>query len=450
MNEETRAAVERFFRRMLYDDPEDRGKTDDELTEEFLAEMKDVLTRLTPKEAQQFKDLFIKTLMEMRRIYDEARPDEQGRKLPPIGDAFTNGRVTVWSALPFQAYPQAAINAASGATKWLEEQMSEHVYRLSYAFQKESGTTTISLLSPEEERTAQTAREHIWQQVRKMGDLDGDVYLAVIAQLVNSASLRDEKGWTWISATRILDYRGIQPRKERTESGKEYRAGHRQEDIEDIWLCIQRMRNARVTVDQVIFEEPLLGKGKRKATKKVRYARESPLFQFGQVLTKQELWGKAEGMAAPTMEVAWQVQESAWMEPFIQGTNRMTGELLQSCLHYDPHKEKWEKRISQYLMFHLTMNRRSPTITRRIGTLIKELSLEQEIDERNPVRTKDRFEKALDRLRKDAHISQWRYKEDVSLPARKWLPTWLDQDVVFTRPVVINALPSQQNGNIPK
>ena len=364
------------------------------------------------------------------------------KKLPIIGDAFATGEATIWTALPFQAYPQAASNAASGATRWMEEQMGEHAFRASYTVRKPSGTTTISLISPTDELNAQAARESIWRQVRGMGDLDGDVYLAFIAQLAKSRNTREKDGWTWIAASHILDYRGIRPRIDRTESGKEYRAGHRQEDLEDIWRCVRRMYNARITVDQAIFEEPQPGRSKRKGTKTVRYTRESPLFQWGQVLTRQELWPYQEGMVAPKMEVAWQVKESAWMEPFIQGTNQMTGEMLQSCLHYDIYHEIWEKRLSRYVMFHLTMNRHSSSITRQIGALIEELSLG--VDERHPIRTKDRFEKALERLRQDGHVSRWRYKEEVNLQARGWLGTWLTQEIILERPVIVDA-PSDQD-----
>ena len=384
---------------------------------------------------------------ELACLREEIKQAERGqvaKKLPAISNAVADGKATIWTALPFQVYPQAVSNAASGATRWKEKQMSESRFSVSYDFRKGSGSTLISMLSPADELNAQNARTSIWNLLRGMSDLDADVYLAFLAQLVKTRHNRDKDGWTWITAPQILDYRGIRPRTEKTEHGKEYRAGHRHEDIAPIEVCVYRMWVTRITVDQAIFEEPVPGRGKRKATKRVRYTRESPLFQFGERLTKQELWPSQEGMIAPKMEIAWQIKESAWMEPFIAGTNEMTGDLLQSCLHYDYYHEVWEKRMSQYLMFHLTMNRHSTSITRQIGAIIEELSLNQEMDERYPGRAKDRFEKALNRVKSDGHIGQWRYKEEVKLPARKWLPTWLANGVVFTRPAIVDALPGQQ------
>jgi hypothetical protein len=270
------------------------------------------------------------------------------------------------------------------------------------------------------------------RQVRKLGDLDGDIYLSFIAQLRNGN--RDENGWTWINSAQLLDYRGIVPRTEKTESGKVYRAGHRHEDLEEIAGCVERMRNTRITVDQAIYEEPTSPRSKKKGpSKKTRFTRESPLFQFGDVIRKEDLWEEAK--ATLPLEIAWQVKESAWMEPFIHGTNAAIGTLLQSCLEYDPYHEIWEKRLSRYLLFHLRTNRHSTSITRKIETLLDDLSLI--IDERNPMRTKDRFEKALNRLKTDGHIAIWQYQEEVQLPARKWLETWRGQHIIFTAPIVI-------------
>jgi hypothetical protein len=360
------------------------------------------------------------------------------RDLPTISDAFIDNRASIWTALPFQAFPEAMSNAASGALRWKGEQTGENSYRVTYRKETKLGITSIHL-DATKEKNAAIAQERVWQMVKEMSDLDGDVYIAFIAQLVNSRHTRNKDGYTWITATNILNYRGIKPKTERTVSGKVYSAGHRYEDLEKIADAVWRMKNIRVTVDQTIYEEPSpsskRGKGKPKT---YRYKRESPLLVFIDSITRQELWTYADG-GHPTMEIAWQIKESPWMELFIAGTNRMEGTILQMCLEYDPHNEKWEKRISKYLMVHLLMNKHSSSITRNIGAILEELSLSEEINTRDPMRTKDRFEKALNRLKADGHISGWRYKEKRELPARKWLGTWLAEDIVFTAPIIVDG-----------
>lgn len=378
----------------------------------------------------------------------EQVPGRDGRLLmPSTHNAFMNGKTTIWSSVPFQAYNEAISNAASGATRWIEEQMGERSFRVSYLYKKQSGTTTIHLLSSPDEKNTEFAREKLWQEVRRHGEIHSDMYLVIIAQLQSSKHSRDKDGWTWITASRALDYRGLEPRTERTESGKKYTGGHRLEDIKDVAACFRDIRNTRITVDQVIYEEPEPGQGKRKGkSKTTRFNRESPLFQFGDVITKQQLWSDENGTDSPTTEVAWQIKESPWMQPFIQGTNRMVGTLLQETLKFDPKNHKWEKRLSKYLMFHLLMNQRRASISRNIAALLTELTLD--VNERYQQRTRDRFEKALNTLKTVGYFKQWRYgisqdkkivpisTNDLNrlLDNQKWLHTWLTFYIIFDAP----------------
>ncbi len=75
--------------------------------------------------------------------------------------------------------------------------------------------------------------------------------------------------------------------------------------------------------------------------------------------------------------------------------------------------------------------------------LIDDLSLP--LDDRNPDRTRARFEKAMDRLKADGHINDWRYKEAPALPAKRWLDAWLDWMVVVEiyAPPALSATPEQ-------
>jgi hypothetical protein len=107
--------------------------------------------------------------------------------------------------------------------------------------------------------------------------------------------------------------------------------------------------------------------------------------------------------------------------------------LCQKTLQYDPYRQLWEKRLSRYFMFHGRLNTRAgggAIFNREIGPLLNELSLD--IEEGRPQRTRDRFEKALNTLVEDGQINGWKYKEEIQLPARGWLPTWLSQMVTIT------------------
>ena len=378
------------------------------------------------------------------------RTQKKYKKLPAICDVFASQHIPhIWNANPFQVYTEAVSNAASGATRWMEDQVSEHQFSLSYTSKKPQGTTTLSLYSSQEERDTEQAQATLWKQVRSMSDLDSDVYLTILAQMLNGG--RDKDGWCWITADKILDYRGIVPKKDH-QGVKEYKAGHRQEDIRKIAECMDRLRRVRISVDLAIFDDPTpadqaraktaarkRATGKDVEPKKVRaklkerrYTYESTLILMGGSIRRNELWQGETGTIRSSEEVAWQVREAPWMTPFIEhGPNGPTVPLLQSILHYDPYREIWEKRLGKYLMAHFRINK-SSSIQRGVGKLLEELSFP--IDTTNPVRTRDRFEKALARLQHDGHLSCWRYKDEVQLPARNWVATWLEQDVILSTP----------------
>ncbi len=114
--------------------------------------------------------------------------------------------------------------------------------------------------------------------------------------------------------------------------------------------------------------------------------------------------------------------------PFSRGPINRLDFSVNKHLKYDPHNEKWEKRLARYFLFHMRMNGRIGVVNREIGPLLETLSLP--IDTRFPERnTKQRFEKAMNRLVDDKQIDGWEYAEDMTLPARGWLPTWLNQKI---------------------
>lgn len=54
-----------------------------------------------------------------------------------------------------------------------------------------------------------------------------------------------------------------------------------------------------------------------------------------------------------------------------------------------------------------------------------------EIDSRFPQRTKDRFEKAMNRLKEDGVIDDWHYKGELNLPSKRWQEQWLQSMIAI-------------------
>ncbi|HKB49613.1 MAG TPA: hypothetical protein VKC57_18025, partial [Ktedonobacterales bacterium] len=131
-----------------------------------------------------------------------------------------------------------------------------------------------------------------------------------------------------------------------------------------------------------------------------------------------------------TLPIAWRYRMGSWLTPFLSGPNRKMAWLCQQALRYDPYHEQWEKRLARYFVFHLriNVNTGASSIKRNIKALLQDLSLEA--NERYPEKTRQRFQSAMDQLVTDGVIDGWEYaKNNATLPARKWLATWLSWDV---------------------
>jgi hypothetical protein len=354
-------------------------------------------------------------------------------------------------AIPIQGVLAALSNAASGAPGW--EHRSDRVPR--YTYRQGEATTKVELRSSTaipspDQRTILS----LWKKVRTFGDLDGDVFLILLAQAMSAqeaGAIPEEPNWA--VATKILDYRGLKPivKKELSASGAsiiERQAGHRTEDVVSIAECIDRLENTWVTIRQMIETPPKSGRGK---TRSRLYQHESRLIVIDERMRQKQLRPDEE-LAIEDLEpfdgsedntliaVAWRYRLGTWITPFLANSNRQMAWLCQQALKYNPEKELLEKRLARYFLFHLRIYaaQTTQTIVRTIQTLFNELTLPT--DGRNPERTRQRFEKALDRLVKDHQIDEWSYlEENPPLPKSGWLPIWLSWKMRFsaTPPTII-------------
>ncbi len=370
------------------------------------------------------------------------------RTLPTIPVVIDKGAL-IASALPVQAVIAAYSNAQSGAEQW---SIKKHLP--TYVYSRDEGTTHIQVRPSDPEVVIDASTiQSLWQQVRQLSDIDGDVLLTMIAQAI--AAPQDEKGGTWITGKFILDYRGIKPIM-KNDKGRARRAGHRQEDLASIASCVNRMSNTWITVEQWIEEDMNQVPEKKRAKKQHQYlyTRDSRLMVITDVIHQQELRDgelqvtkKQVSPEHAPLAIAWRYQLGSWLDPFLQGANRQVAWLLQQVLGYDPYHQMWEKRLGRYFTFHMRMNlaKGNTTITREIGTLIEELSLP--VNHRDPERTRQRLEKALKHLEKDSIISSWNYPaENPKLPPRRWLKTWLRGKIQVTAESII----PEQHSSLPE
>lgn len=357
---------------------------------------------------------------------DEAGPGPAVRTPPSIPSLFRGGEAQIPSSVALRGFLAACHNAAEGASRWTETNNGIP----SYTFRQRQGAMIVSMRLPEETSLDPALAATLWSQVKQLADADADVLLAALARWMEPAH-RDAQGATWITATAVLDCRGIKPKMKRDGAAR-YRAGHRWEDIAEIAASLERLDRIWVELQQIKVLEHQRGRRPRER----QLTLESKLVNVTDRISQSDLDGGK-------LPVAWHYRPGRWIEPFLEAPNRQVAILLQKALMYDPYRRLWEKRLARYFTFHLRIGARTPTpLRRKIGGIMEELSLP--IDQRNPERTRQRFEAALHRLRDDALIASWEYTGEAqaalspsNLPARGWLATWLDAAIEVVAPPTV-------------
>lgn len=357
-----------------------------------------------------------------QRQTEEATPK---RKLPQIPDVFTeDGQVQIPSMMPVQV-PLLGYSHGQSGKGWLSDDEGYPTF----THTTDNHSTSMQVRAAQNDTAPSEATiQSLWRQVREYSDLDGDVFLAMLAQTMIATP--DEEGYIWITGGAILDYRGIAPIMKREGNDASRRAGHRTEDLIEVARCVGRQEAQWIVIRSMLEDSDAKGKGKRRGRR--MWTHESRLTQVAEVIRQHELDIEAEEGAprAPSYPVAWRYKMGTWLKPFLEGPNRKVAWLCQQALKYDPMREQWEKRLARYFVFHLRINAAGGgvSIKRNVGKLIDELALP--VDERNPERTRQRFERALDRLAADGQIDTWEYDGDnAALPPRRWLETWRGWDV---------------------
>ncbi len=355
---------------------------------------------------------------QLARLYWDAHERDlrpTTRTLPHVPHVFGDKeRALIASAMPVDAVLRSYTHAQSG-TGWTTSDEGHPAFT-----HRTAQLDTTMQVRPEEPTIAveNTVVESLWAQVRELSDLDGDVFLAMLAQAM--AAPADEEGCVWLSGQQILEYRGIKPKFNKHEGGQMRRGGHRQEDLEEVAHCVARQASQWVIIRSAVVDESA-GAGKRRGRAprrtRTKYTHESRLTQIVEVVRQRDLALDSEaGGEAPrsaSYAIAWRYKMGTWLTRFLDGPNRQVAWLCQQALKYDPVQERWEKRLARFFTLHLlriNATRSAASITRNVGKLISELGLP--VEARNPERTRKRFEQALDRLVADKQIGMWRYADN--------------------------------------
>lgn len=267
-------------------------------------------------------------------------------------------------------------------------------------------------------------QERMWNLVRSMDDLTADVWDAIVSQWVSEARTPEAK--IWVSVDRILSYRGLS-----SYSTDGRRGGFTAAQRQAITECLLRIMAMRVQVfSMTVLEEHDLGDGQRRF-QPVKRQIGGPALEVGLDLMQTDFLGSREIKAL-------YVRPGDMFARYYMGAGRPVALLSRKALTYRPQREGWEKRLTRY--FAYDWDRRSQEcLTRQQHTVVQLLdAAHHEPNPRRPDATKERLEKALERLAEDGVIAGWRYMpetwDEEARPVRGWLSVWRQASVEITAP----------------
>jgi hypothetical protein len=263
----------------------------------------------------------------------------------------------------------------------------------------------------------------LWEKVRALDDLTSDVLLVCLAHWATRSERPDQP--VWITADAVLDARGLQRKRYRSER-EMWAHGHRREDRLDVARAFARLDT--LWLQLVNVEVIPAGRGRKRRAVNV----ESKALAWLDRITQPDLDG------GEPVFLAARVMPGSWAGEYAALDVRQTGLLAKRALAYDPYRQQPEKRLAKYLAFHVRINSKHDraTLDLRVSTLVETAGLTPE--QANPLRTRKRLEAALDQLRQDGLLDGWRYVHDPDqLPARRWLDAWLGFTVALTPPAAL-------------
>jgi hypothetical protein len=315
---------------------------------------------------------------------------------------------------PFITAVESIQNAASGADRWQHREKQPPAY----ARRTSKSTTVVEYGRDDEQQIFEDRVIHnLWNDVREFSDRDADLLLYAFSSIIKETG---GKGGAWIHAKQFLEQRGVKPMTKK-EQGVTRRSGYRAEDLAAIEKSIYRISGLWINIEEVFPP--------RKKGGKQRVYRHQ-----GRMFAVMESWAQHTiedgGGTSERVPVAWKIKAGDWLMEYLSGP-RYVAFLCDQSLKYDPYHEIWEKRLSRYFLFFLRINAKhhSNVLRRRIEALLQANSLF--IDRVNPQKTRQRFERAMNRLLGDRQLDHWEYVPEsmATLPARKWLDTWLQWNV---------------------
>ncbi len=354
------------------------------------------------------------------QVLDQVRL-QLGLAPPPVPDVFDRDAAPIPTMHAVRALV-GAIHDGSTGRGWADQ--GGQTVPTHHTPTRGSGAVFVSVRDATGSPTpAADVLPQLWEKVRALDDLTSDVLLVCLAHWATRSERPDQP--VWITADAVLDARGIERKRYRSER-EMWAHGHRREDRLEVARAFARLDALWLQLVNVEVIPP--GHGRKRQAVNV----ESKALAWLDRITQPDLDG------GEPVFLAARVMPGAWANEYAALDVRQTGLLAQKALAYDPYRRQPEKRLAKYLAFHVRINSKHDRVTLnlRVSTLLDTAGLLPE--PANPLRTRKRLEDALNTLCQDGLLDGWRYVLDPEqLPARRWLDAWLGFTVALTPPAAL-------------
>lgn len=273
--------------------------------------------------------------------------------------------------------------------------------------------------TPEELRRWQAK---VTEQLKKMNDETADVLDVVIAKWLNQARHLEEG--VNVTANELLQARGVKPKRG---------GGYPQKARQRMNQHVETMGTLWLKVHEATRYETVPGpNGKKKRVERID-SMESRVLDIS--LRKESTLRGWDAAGGDVQYFSWRLKPGLALLPFVAGDNRQLAWLSTKALRYDPYRQKPEKRLLRYLSWQWRIRRNEGNLlqTFTVRTLLERTHLRK--DPNNPIKIKDRLEKALDTLLEDKLVNAWQYNGwDESRWTSDGWAGWTDARVIIEPP----------------
>ena len=266
----------------------------------------------------------------------------------------------------------------------------------------------------EDNELLKVANDH----VQSLCNIDVDVFDILCSIFLNKAKHPDDI--IQIDLTDILAMRGLKLKL----GGHGRRGGYEAKQKEQVINALKNIQSIWLTIDKTVLY---------KNNKPVQVSVQGRTFMF------KNLDGKEYVVNKETCSKSVFFTVDKVFAKYLTASQRQVALLPIKAIQYHAYRFNCEKQLCRYLSWRWRTQAYKGNFLQknRVSTLLEATG--ETLNERSPLRTRERFEKALDQLAEDGLIAAWHYvKWNEEITANKgWAKYWLNTSVVIEPPNLV-------------